>query len=131
MGEGLKELIERVEAATGPDRELDVALCLALSYIAYAASPLNLRPSEDDDAEWLDYELVENGKMVDCSDEAPELSASVDAALALAERRLGDHWYGVLLDAVREFGTAGTFGPDRLARYIVLATLRALDRSGS
>lgn len=92
------ELIERVTRATGPDRDLDVALCLALNYIAYTPSPLNLRLSEDDDAKWLDYELVEDGKMVDCSDKAPELTGSIDATLALLDRRLKTYTLAISID---------------------------------
>lgn len=83
----IEELLIRVEAATGPDRELDIDLCLALNYIAYDDAPMNLRRSQDDPG-WLDYECEEAGKLVDCTDKPPELSHTIDAALALVEREL-------------------------------------------
>ena len=101
MNDPLVELVERVTKATGPDRILDRDLCLALNYIAYSPSPLNLRPSEDDDAEWLDYEIVEDGKLVDCSDRAPELTGSTDASLALSEAKLpGWAWFVQKIEGV-------------------------------
>jgi hypothetical protein len=91
-------LIERLEKATEPDVFLDAAIRKALDM------PLEAPITSD----------------------CPRYTASIDAALALAEKLHETHWYSILLDAVRAFGVAGTLGPDHLARYILIATLRAL-----
>jgi hypothetical protein len=81
-------LLDRLREATGSDRELDADLCLALTYSDATAEPLiNPRRSEDD-PDWMDYEIVDHGKVVDCTDVFPALTASIDAALALVERKL-------------------------------------------
>lgn len=139
MNDPLVELVERVTKATGPDREIDVAICLALSYIGCFPAPLNLRRS--DDAGWLDYEADEDGdgRLVDCTDVAPELTASTDAALALVERKLPGVWWimskGKLSEGEALFACQLLFGADEslaiedadtLPLAIILALLRAL-----
>lgn len=109
----VSELIGRIEAATGPDRETDIDLCIALNYLnCIDDAPLNLRRAPDDPG-WLDYEFVQDGKSVECTDEAPALTASIDSALALVERCLPDHQWGV--------GSAGIRSgahPDGNAAYV-------------
>lgn len=110
----LQSLIERVEKLTGPDREVDAELCLAFSYIGWVENPLNLRRSEDH-SNLLDYEADEDGDghLSGCTDCAPELTASVDAALAFAERVLPG-W--VLGSIVRAYSA----GDDPSPYYCVL-----------
>lgn len=91
----LAGLIERVEKATGPDRELDAAVCVTLNYVAAVddAEPQNLRVAEDD-PEWLDYELVNaDGSDDPCTDGVTPLTASIDGAHALVERKLPGVWW--------------------------------------
>lgn len=91
----IEGLLSRLEAATGPDREIDIDLCLALNYVdSTDEPPLNLRRAQDDEG-WLDYEVVEAGKLIACTDCAPRLTASIDAALALAEWMLPAANWGV------------------------------------
>jgi len=90
MTDSLDGLIERVERCTGPDRDLDIDLCLALNYVhCIDGSPVNLRRAGDYDDHWLDYEVIENGCAVECADRAPDLTASIDVALALVEVLFG------------------------------------------
>lgn len=138
----LDELIERVEKLTGPDRELDADLCIALGYIGYADEPLNLR-REDGNTGWLDYEVMEGGKLIDCTDQPPPLTASTDSALALRERALpgwtiarmsqGDNklWTvelreGFLTSYGRVVIEPSHYRGTTLPLAIILATLRAL-----
>lgn len=67
----LSQLIERVEAATGPDRELDVAIILALHP---EAGPYNPHCQGDEPIFW-------NAPYY--KQECPHLTASLDAALTL------------------------------------------------
>ena len=106
----IASLLERVEKATKADRDLDRDLCLGLSYSGYVDAPLNLRRAEDD---WLDYECVEDGHTVQCSDTPPELTASIDAALALVERMLPGWKWGVASVAVK----TGEKSPEGYPRY--------------
>lgn len=91
-------LIERVRGLTGPDREVDCEICLTLNYVSALGAedgpPIDLRRA-DDESDWLDYELIENGRMVEYTDPAAELTASVDAALGLAERVLPGLGFGL------------------------------------
>src|SRR3546814_12935176 len=64
----LRTLLERVEQASGPDRELDQDVWHHLGQCA-----------KQEDGTCADYK-------------APALSASVDAVLALIERALGPEW---------------------------------------
>src|SRR3546814_20260754 len=64
----LRTLLERVEQASGPDRELDQDVWHHLGQCA-----------KQEDGTCADYK-------------APALSASVDAVLALIERALGTEW---------------------------------------
>jgi len=68
----LSDLLARVEAATGPDRELDDAIV----ELMFGKSMLVI--TEDAGTVWRNHK-------------APFYTASIDAALALAERVLPDH----------------------------------------
>jgi hypothetical protein len=116
----IAELIERVEAASGPARDIDGDIALMEGWTLS-------KMKGDGQAYWRKPGATEYWDR--CTDGPPDYTRSIDAALALAERKLGVNWYGILLDAVREFGTAGTLGPEHLARYVVVAILRALQAS--
>ncbi len=75
----ISELIERVEGATGPDRELDAAICRHTRHTA-----------EQPDGSWL--ETFDGGYRHTIN--PPALTASLDAALALCERVLPEAWPG-------------------------------------
>lgn len=74
------ELIKRLEAATGPDRELDVAICRAIEY--------EVRADKRMPGKWF-YEPVKQYSW----QEVPAYTASLDAALTLvAEGWLWTMW---------------------------------------
>lgn len=83
-------LLERVKAASEPDRELDAAIMLALLNPEYRyPEPVSNRvPSGYGEAYGRMY--VEGAG--DVSGQAPLLTASVDAALAFAAKALPDHY---------------------------------------
>jgi hypothetical protein len=128
MNQTVEGLIERFEKATGPDRELDARLFWAFDHAAALRAYWNGAigtPQPMDEfprSRGLGYSNVVRL--------APTYTASIDAALALTERLHGDNWYSILLDAVRALGVAGTQGPEHLAKYVILATLRALQQRG-
>lgn len=82
------ELIARLEAAEVGSRELDALVCVSLGYVGnnQGYAPRNVRIS-DGDGEWLDYELGP----IPYTARIPEVSQSLDAALALALRVLPPH----------------------------------------
>lgn len=71
----LAELLERVTAATGPDRELDAALLRAFGFQRTAGNIANSGSWKHGDGSWL-------------SASREPVTASLDAALALVERVL-------------------------------------------
>lgn len=76
----IAELLERVEGATGPDRELDAALCATLRF--------------GGDERCVRYPKTWT-RVGQIRDWVPVYSASLDAALALVERVLpGWTWEG-------------------------------------
>ena len=77
----LAELLERVRAATGPDRSIDVA-------IAIAFPPEGEKRRELSDASTRCGQYWYSHKYEEGSRSALEFTASIDAALALTERML-------------------------------------------
>jgi hypothetical protein len=126
----LHDILAAAEKATGPDMGLDAAICLALNYLhCIDEEPLNLRPSPDDSG-WLDYEIVEDGRTIECSDQPAPLTASIDAALALVERVFPGE--GIVLEThgvpVAGIGQSGQY-PSKAPTpplAIITALLRAL-----
>ena len=131
--EVLSGLSERILAATWSDAELDIDLCIALSYIGYTDAPINLRRASSDDG-WLDYEIVEDGHRIDCSDQAPELTGSIDAALALVTRLLPGWKWGVSSIAVRTGGKTAEgyprYGEGFRAHVTAVSALRSMPSIG-
>lgn len=104
----IAELIEKVEKATEGSRELDFALRLLMTDAPAGVATNYVRIGDD-------------------SASTPTYTSSTDAALSLVELKVGANWYSILLDAICAFGASGTLGPEHLARYVILALLRALN----
>jgi hypothetical protein len=85
MTDQLKELLERVEKATGPDREIDVWL---LALLGDKESPWGIGD--------IEYALTDPELTCD----PPTYTVSLDACLALVERVLPGHCIGLRHDAV-------------------------------
>lgn len=125
----IEELIERVEAATGPDRVLDLHIDLATKGLLLVGG------WEAEDA---------SGARVKLTGVTPEYTASFDSSIALAERKFPGVWwhiakgrarpdeplYGIIL--IREGSEDDVLGEaehECLEHAIILATLRALQGS--
>ncbi len=75
----LEELAAQCEAATGPSRALDTAVCVALQYGGEnSEGAIDVRPDPDDDG-WLIFEIGTEGG---CN-QTPPVTASIDAAMML------------------------------------------------
>ncbi len=86
---GLSELIAKLEGLSGPDREVDAAICVTLQYGGKNSEhAANVRTDHD-----LEGDLLFEVGNMDCCNPIPELTASLDAAVALVERKLpGTDW---------------------------------------
>lgn len=98
----LKELIERVRAATGPDRELDAHLARMAGWNVVECKMPDIngstvtielwRPENCDDASFSEYvadiKAEVSANLWRDHDDFPAYTASIDAALALVERCL-------------------------------------------
>lgn len=81
----LKDLIARVEALNGADREVDAAICVTTQYGGLnSEGATNVRV----DLEWGENELIFEIGEEECCNPIPNLTSSIDAALAFAEREL-------------------------------------------
>lgn len=108
------ELIERVAAATGPDRQLDADIWHATGGRIEPGIPIG-----------LDWFLPDNSDPV--RDELTNLTGSLDAAIALVERVLDDlHIATCLRLALAECDVRGVSYDSNLARFVCLALLLAL-----
>lgn len=122
----LSSLISRVEKATGPDRTIDVDVMNLLC------------PRSKDEARLVLGKLLEAkwggvGEIANKTTyfvEAPRLTTSIDAAVSLAERVIPGRCMSVLSNAkmlmYERGGWEGHEVPQMLPRFIVLATLRAI-----
>lgn len=122
MSEKLTELLARLDAATGPDREIDWAVFSACGF----------RVNDLQKSRWRVW-LVDNWAPL------PPVTASIDAALALVERLLPGSFYHFAKGRVSEreplFGFQILFGADEVIGSgesnhaciaVILAALRAL-----
>lgn len=76
----MKDLIERLEKATGPDRELD----LAIHIVDSQCDPTSTYNKEHDCLEWFEYHPeVPGGASELLADPLPLYTGSLDAALTL------------------------------------------------
>lgn len=106
--EALQSLLSRVEAASGPDREIDLAIELAFwrPHGGYDQARPNLI------SDWPDH-YEEVGISGVHSEAIPKLTASVDAVLALIERELKVYSLRLTIDPSGS-GADLTWWPDGL-----------------
>lgn len=78
MSEDLMKLAERVEAATGPDRELDAMIAVAVAFVAVGSNPPSARALHKDHGGNNSYEDI--GKHWP---RLPAYTASLDTAITL------------------------------------------------
>lgn len=130
MEHSLSSLIERLEKASGPDREID-----ALIFVAVDARDPALRVARSTPLGWY----VEAGDDEDRPLLQPEYTKSLDAALALCERVLPAGWCGNVDWGVRmPSATLKHVGLDMYVAFaatpplaLCLALLRALSQKES
>lgn len=128
-------LIDRLSKLVAPDREVDAEICIALQYVtAKGATDIRRDTDEEFKDEWLDFEV--DGEL--WTEKTPELTASVDAAIALAERVFPgtEYEFTNLYNIVRvtielngEFGGFHGEHVNSLPIAICIALLRAKDAS--
>ena len=137
----IKALIERLEAAKGADMALDAAICVLAQYGGQNSDgATNVRTDPD----WEGDLLFEVGAE-ECCNPIPDITASLDAAVAFAERVLPG-WVGMVnICYPRHVNggcqvqlTASDACDDRCAEAVhkyaaisvLIATLRALQAQG-
>lgn len=130
-GEGLTELIARLEAATGPDRVLDRDLYALLE-------DAELRPWRPGARKCWWYARGSD-RVLQCSDGTALYTASIDAALALVERVLPGWLVSIMIGhgkAVAHVRDKSILAPDKIegdgyavtpALAVLLALLRAVE----
>lgn len=145
MAAEIEKLIERLEKATGPDRELDAAIEAALCCPCYSESlpALSNGWTWDFEAE-SDYVTVymvlgnkTSKKLKRYS--APKYSESVDAALTLVPEgkfvnALNQHqnvWRAEVGNAIRSYKGRSAIPANSPAIALCIAALRALSHKGS
>lgn len=128
----MTDLITRLSKLDAPDREVDAEICIALQYVTQKGAT-NIRRDTDEEFkdEWLDFEV--DGEL--WTEKTPELTASVDAAIALAERVLPGWGFFLRSDKdghncgmvypVHNFVTPGTASGSTAAISMCIALLRA------
>lgn len=146
MRSEIEALIERVEKATGPDREIDLAIDLALFPASEIAKLMQFRRGLDNN-EGMSWDIHHSGSVVfqkidhhgacyyNGGYPLAKYTSSLDAAVALAERVLpGAHWeiHGDC-SAMMRIGPAAAddicvWKAATPALALVAATLRALSQ---
>lgn len=130
----IKELMERVRAATGRDRELDFRVHIVC--VEDAVWPVRDRLGRVTNPNYRRSEyLADYASVINLDDQDfdfPRYTASIDAALALVERVRPGTWWGVLDDASTSLWVAhAPKAPlDRLPLAILSALLQALQEEG-
>lgn len=96
----LMELAERVEKATGPDRELDPRIWCALRKVEFPEPPYEaLVPDYDEDPTGgvMVESITRNGLLLQCRrDQSPRYTASLDAAMMLVPEGWSRGQWGVI-----------------------------------
>lgn len=84
------DLLSRLQGLTAPDREADALICVALQYGGpNSEGAANVRRDPDWDEDDVIFEVGSEA----CCNRIPELTASLDATVALCERVLpGYDW---------------------------------------
>ena len=84
------DIIASLEAATGPDREIDAEICVALGYVCHAGTGVvtNIRAADDGEAPDPEDLYYAVDGVDDCIERTPCLTGSLDAVIALVERML-------------------------------------------
>lgn len=78
-------LLSRLQGLTAPDREVDALICVALQYGGpNSEGATNVRT----DSEWDEEDVIFEVGSEACCNRTPELTASLDATVALCERVL-------------------------------------------
>lgn len=126
----LKELIERIRALTGPDRETDVRIALAVGWDIRGVSEMSF--SEMTERFGFDWALETATEYNSIYNTLPSYTASVDAALLTAkgidpEARFG-RAVGILNWAVEMLHFESADDLDALPRFILIASLQVRDR---
>lgn len=129
-------LFERLSALEGPDREVDAAICVALQYGGgNSEGATNVRTDPD----WEGDLLFEIGTE-DCCNPIPELTGSVDAAIALVKRLRpgwtianigqddGKLWHAELRKGhLTSYSTVSLGGAPTPAIALLIALLRSME----
>ncbi len=119
----LRDLKARLDAAKGPDRELDAAIFVALVEPTWVTSP------KDPGAVAADaMSFRSTGKLhyiTKTSKHAPHYTASIDAAVALVERALPGKVVSIIADAINLVSGENWRGVP-LGKALPLALCRAL-----
>ena len=84
----MDDLLERVKAADGPDRELDCKIAYVTNYLVYGMSAPFRSYCDVHDLKWGEVVHHANSYQSILYHNLPRFTASVDAALALVERLL-------------------------------------------
>jgi hypothetical protein len=117
----LLRLAEQCEAATDPDRSLDVAVAVAAQHVAVAApGPLNVRHNPENPG-WLLFDL--DGELH--TNQARLYTALVDAALSLCDEATANAILHEAMDKLSADGWPAGRYREALARYVTAACLRA------
>lgn len=110
----IDELIKRIEASTGPDREIDAALW----------SLWDSRPLEECCGDGAIYKRCPDDPIA--FDAPPDYTSSLDAAVALVERLFPGRLREIIEAAASEWWSRPVFKVEEFPRYLTLAALRAM-----
>lgn len=128
----IEDLVERVRGLTGPDREVDCRIAYTLDY-EVESMPASFRSYCDvHDLNWGEIARHANSHQSILRHSLPRFTASIDAALALAERVLPG--WQVNLSTYGPFAEASVGAMDAFNRFraptapiaILVATLATL-----